>query len=160
MLKTEKGDLLSDSYKDFVIFHQCNCVTKDSRGLCKSIFDAFPESNDYIKPIKRQPGTIQSHKVKDRVIVNAYAQRYPGFSKFENDSYKLRLEWFDQCLKKLKQLCDKEKYNKIAIPEFIGCGLAGGDWSIYQSQLISFAQENPSLEVRLVSFSAKNVIKS
>ena len=39
------------------IGHQCNCVTKDAKGLAKQIFDAFPWANDYCTD--RIPGTIK-----------------------------------------------------------------------------------------------------
>lgn len=152
MITKEKGNLLSPKYANFIIFHQCNCVTKESRGLCKSIFDAFPESNDYIKHIKRIPGKVIFHKCQDRVIANAYAQRYPGSSKYDNDSKKLRIDWFERCLLSLKEYCDQEKIFKIALPEFIGCGLAGGEWDIYLSMIEKFSSSNEYLEVHIVSF--------
>lgn len=152
MITFEKGNLLLDNYANFVIFHQCNCVTKESKGLCKSIFEAFPESNDYIKPTKRIPGTTMFHKCNNRIIANAYAQRYPGCSKYDNDSTKLRILWFENCLTQLKEFCEREKIFKVAIPEFIGCGLAGGDWEIYLEMIRRFSQMNDSLEIHVVSF--------
>lgn len=156
MIIYEKGNLLSEKYKDFVIFHQCNCVTKDSKGLCKTLFVAFPIANDYIRSIKRTPGTTTFHKCDSndtRVIANAYAQRYPGFSKYDNDSIKLRLMWFENCLLQLREYCVRENKTKIAFPEFIGCGLAGGDWDVYLALIQKFSVICPFLEIHVVSFS-------
>jgi hypothetical protein len=45
-----------------------------------------------------------------------------------------------------------EKIFKVAIPEFIGCGLAGGDWEIYLEMITKFSQLNEFLEIHIVSF--------
>jgi len=111
------GDILK-AKEDYII-HQCNCRSYHSSGLANQIFKVFPEANTYIDSnFKRIPGEISVHGR----IINAYAQDYPGKSDKEP-----RLEWFKKCMYAIVAL----KPKSIAMPVFIGCGLAGGDWEQY-----------------------------
>lgn len=127
-----KQDIL-DSTADYIC-HQCNCVSNNSKGLSKAIFDMFPEANDYEKRKengKRDiPGTIA---IYDRVI-NMFAQYYPGRPKYQNDTWVLRIQHFQSCLDRIAEL----DFESIAFPKNIGCGLAGGDWNIYEEMIINF----------------------
>ena len=44
--------------------------------------------------------------------------------------------WFPQCLENLGK---KEKYQNLAFPYKIGCGLAGGNWDHYLPMIEDFA---------------------
>lgn len=116
-----KDILLSEC--DFIA-HQCNCVTKKSRGLAKAIFDKYPQANTYSNNYNRILGEISIHGK----IINMYAQKYPGGSKSEKE-YNDRLKYFKSCLKKInREFPDKS----IAMPYNIGCGLAKGKWKDYK----------------------------
>ena len=49
------------------------------------------------------------------------------------------------------QLDDLDDINKIAFPKYIGCGMAGGNWSNYYKMIIEFAKSVP-YEVILVDY--------
>lgn len=116
------------------IMHQCNCITTEAQGLAKDLFKLYPYANTYIK--RKTPsiaGTIDIMKDIncDKVIINAYAQYYPGRPKPYESKYQ-RLCWFKSCLDKIKE-CDD--ILEVAIPYNIGCGLAGGDSTSYLKEL-------------------------
>lgn len=141
---TIDDDLLNS--KEKYIAHICNCISYNSAGVAKAIFDRFSYSDTYssrkINNFKDKVGSISIHgNGKDqRYIINMYAQYYPGKSKYINsklDSIKLRLEYFHQCLISISEI---ENLESIAFPYFVGCGLAGGDWKMYSNLLDRFAK--------------------
>lgn len=139
------GDLL-EATEDYIV-HQCNCVTNHSKHLAKSVFDAFPYANTYKNRSKdptthHTPGTIdvKGDGINQRYIINAYAQYYPSKSKYSNDSYEKRLQWFEECLQKISQIKDIRK-KSIALPYNIGCGSAGGNWETYCEVIKDFANK-------------------
>lgn len=141
-------DILNADQK--YIAHQCNCLTKDSKGLAKLIFNKFPYANCYDnenKSLSRRdiPGTfkiMKSNNEDDPRIINIFGQWIPGkinskyllkYPKYQNinETNEIRLEWFKQAIKSLED----EVNSTVAIPNKIGCGLAGGDWSKYYQVL-------------------------
>lgn len=134
-IKIIDGDIFTAS-EDYFIAHQCNCVTTDSRGLAKSIFDRFPDANTYNNnQIKRIPGQISIHGR----IINLYAQKYPGYNKYNEK----REIWFRECLNKISYAGIK----KIAMPELIGCDLACGDPIIYRQIINEWSLSNPDIDI-------------
>ncbi len=131
------GDILETDVQ--YIAHQCNCVTKNSLGLAKAIFNKYPESNIYNKNIKRIPGEII---VKGKVI-NMLSQYKPG-SPSVGDSSDDRIRWFKLCLKEIKNIDD---IKSVAFPYKIGCGLAKGDWKTYKKIIEEFVEENKDISV-------------
>lgn len=126
------------------IAQQCNCVGKSARGLSAQIAARYPEADVYkMRSTPSTPGTIQ---VCGRVICmfsqygmgrpGAYGQRLP-------DTYQLRLQWFKQCLEHIAALNPAS----VAIPYGIGCGLAGGNWSEYNSAIYDWSIAHPSISV-------------
>jgi O-acetyl-ADP-ribose deacetylase (regulator of RNase III) len=145
-IKFLRGDLLA--CKEQCIAHQCNCVTKGSMGLAKSLFDRFPHANTYSKRDKpgSKPGSIDvlGNGEDERYVINMYAQYLPGGA--EVDSKLDRLKLFARCLDEISELNGLES---IAFPYEIGCGLARGDWTSYKLLLYRFAKKNPRLIVRI-----------
>ena len=134
MLSYKDQDIIN--FTESYLIHQCNCVTNVSKGLAETIFKLYPDANKYIDSnFKRIPGTISVH---DKII-NMYAQRYPGKSKYNNDTKSQRLEWFKMGLNSLKDL---PNIKSIAVPFKIGCGLAGGDWNEYFKELEIFVEKS------------------
>jgi len=136
------GDVLTANEE--YICHQANCVTKGVAGLAKLIFRRFPTADTYSgRQSPDTPGTIQ---VRGRII-NMMAQYYPNLARKEGefDSVSLRLKWFSECLTLIASL----KPNSLAFPYGIGCGLAGGNWNLYQDMLINFTRQNPTIQVCL-----------
>lgn len=151
MITIIHDDLLNSDSK--YICHQCNCVTTNSRGLSKYIFDRYPECDTYSSDYIRIPGTISVHKInnnnsdsssdsngndtKEQYIINIYGQKYPG--KPKHKIYKKnRIKWFKRCLDKISEL----DVDEISIPYKIGCGLAGGNWNEYLNIIKEFSRDN------------------
>lgn len=149
ILKIVEGDLINDN-KTSIICQQCNCVTIISHGLSQQIALKYPWADVYKRrPIKTRnctsepsiPGTIQIDKNNDIMIIHMFTQVLPGrpyaYSNFyshikTNDGPNDRINYFKQCLQKLDEL---ELKIPVAMPYKIGCGLAGGNWKIYQKML-------------------------
>jgi O-acetyl-ADP-ribose deacetylase (regulator of RNase III) len=176
MLETKTGDLL-DSNQEYIL-HQCNCIAIKPHGLSASISSKFPWADPYsirkskigtkshdknlssrnyaIKEDRSSPASIrvftdpENKKIK---IISLFAQYGMGKPYSYNnpkpgipDSYELRQDWFYQCLEQVAILEPKS----IALPYKIGCGLAGGDWNIYEKIISDFSIKYPNIHVVIV----------
>jgi hypothetical protein len=127
-LKTINKSLIEADTK--YILHQCNCVTKNSAGIAKAIFDAFPWANTYCKrEYLSTQGNIDilgDGKTK-RFVINAYVQYFPGKPRtdLEIDSRKDRLTQLKECFRKIKNITNLVS---VGIPVGMGCHLACGLW--------------------------------
>lgn len=123
------------------IIHQCNCVITNGMagGLAKTIFEKWPQCNTYYSNIKRIPGTFDIFKVeKSKYIVNLYSQYNVGkYNQYETEMQ--RLNWYEHALTKLSEYIPPNSI--ISFPYFIGCGLAGGDWSKYLVEIQKFEEK-------------------
>ena len=149
MIEVVTGDLLES--KEKYIAHQCNCLTQNSAGAAKAIFDKYPHANTYERRVRGEdgqttnvdvPGTIAilGDGKEQRFVVNMYAQYYPGKPKYPKsslDGSAVRLSYFYTCLLRVAKIPDLES---IAFPWRIGCNLAGGNWDLYLGNLTNFAQ--------------------
>jgi O-acetyl-ADP-ribose deacetylase (regulator of RNase III) len=132
-IQSIEGNIL-DSKAD-VIGQQCNCVTMgNGKGLAAQIFSRFPYADVYSKRTehnKSVPGTwtIHGNGQDERYILNLYTQYYPGGAKYNSDSEDLRLRWFQTAL---TGFFKTHPGKSLALPHGIGCGLAGGNWSLYE----------------------------
>lgn len=163
----ENGDLLTYTKADFIV-QQCNCLTVKSHGLAESIARIFPDADTYSKrkPIgarnlsvpedRGTPGSISIHKK----VINMYAQWRPGrigapyFSSYpespQPETVQTRQKWFRECLEIISHSLGSEP-KTLAFPFQIGCGLAGGDWKVYQQMLEEFAAKNPQFKVVIIT---------
>jgi len=162
----ENGDLLTCT-ADFIV-QQCNCLTVNSHGLAQSIAAKFPDADTYalrravrnknlaIAEDRGKPGTISIHKH----VINMYAQWRPGpikspyFTRYpeykeEPESAEMRQKWFKRCLQEISLLFPQSL--TLAFPFKIGCGLAGGNWTVYKKMLEKFALENPRFKVVIIT---------
>lgn len=133
-----EGDLTTA--KEKYIAHQCNCITKYAKGIAKTIFDKFPYSNIYTEREKYGatiPGKIIicGDGKQKRFIINMMGQVSPGKPKFPETNEK-RAEYFKECLDEITKI---KNLTSIAFPYNIGCGLAKGNWPIYQKMIEEFA---------------------
>ncbi len=149
MIEIVSGDLLSS--KEKYIIHSCNCLTQNSAGIAKAIFDKFPYANTYKKRVRLTngetvnadvPGTIEvlGDGIEQRFVINMFAQYYPGKSKFPEsslDGTAIRLKYFHKCLLRVAKIPDLES---VAFPWRIGCNLGGGNWDHYLGTITNFAQ--------------------
>lgn len=136
IIGTIKVNILESGEK--YIAHQCNCVTTGSAGLAKSIVERFPWADVYRhRKEPDSPGTIKiisSLNESSPIFICLFAQYVPGKSQSET-----RTEWFKMCLDSIPQ-----EIESVAMPKFIGCGLAGGKWGDYEKIL-----ENSRLKITL-----------
>lgn len=136
-----------------IIAQQNNCVTIKTHGLSEVIATKWTYANPYSCRKSRNrkepntkdiPGTISVCKSQlDSTlptILCLFAQYLPGKSGgwthvYGEEDYKDsphdRLNYFAQCLKEI----ESQKFDDIAIPYRIGCGLAGGRWTDYRKML-------------------------
>lgn len=142
------GDILlaPESY----IAQQCNCVTVRSHGLSKAIAVTYPwadvykhrsvDGNRNCTTHPDIPGTIKVLTSNNRSVICMFAQWAPGkchvYSKFYpsalySDDETNRRVWFKACLDKIDGL----NLDVVAIPAYIGCGLAGGSWVHYKKMI-------------------------
>jgi len=122
-----KGDLLSAFNRDDVvaIAHQVNCKGVMGAGLAKQIKNSYPEvfaqykmAHDKVDDLLGKIQVIETEN--DKAVVNMFSQYGYGRDKRYTDYQALQI-----CLIKLRDSFE----GAVAIPKFIGCGLAGGDWN-------------------------------
>lgn len=113
-----------------IIAHQVNCMGKFNAGLAKEISKAFPAAyNDYMRTCnmmsrKELLGKVKVTNMGDKRIAHLFAQYYYGRDKRYTDYSALTTT-----LVKLRKYAEQHDLS-IALPEGIGCGLAGGDWKV------------------------------
>ena len=133
MAREITGDItaITDGY----IMHQVNCQNVMGAGVAKSLATKYPEIKEafhafaktYTKP-KERFGWIQPVRINDNLVIcNSFSQFSFGNSRMTGICYtdmltlKSALKRFDARAKK----AGKPAY----VPAYIGCGLAGGDWT-------------------------------
>lgn len=123
------GDITDFPNAKFIA-HQCNCVSQgQAAGVARSIFDKYPWADVYKGRILRSsPGTNKIISNNEKVVINMFAQYYPGGPKYDSDNSTIREKYFKSCIKAISQRSD---IDSIAFPKYIGCGIAGGDWENY-----------------------------
>lgn len=139
MLKTITGDLIQA--KEKYIVHQVNAVSHFAAGIAATIFEKFPYSNVYASRMEEdKPGDIIicGNGKDERFVVNLVGQFYPGGpSESPIDNEKIRRDYFYKGLLRLAKINNLES---VAFPYRVGCGIAGGDWHIYQKNIENFAK--------------------
>jgi O-acetyl-ADP-ribose deacetylase (regulator of RNase III) len=158
------GDLFESDAS--IIAHQTNCVTRKPHGISEQIARRWPNANIYAKRHGTTPNTANANdegvpgtcvllptgSAKPRYIAALMAQVCPGNGKnsywclrygkqFDNDTNTVRLRYFEAALRDLAtHLITVEVEDKtIAFPYRVGCGLAGGQWDLYEPLIHSFA---------------------
>jgi len=130
-MKTIKGDLIQ-LFKDGqfdVIVHGCNCYSMMGAGIAKQIKNEFPQAykadmSFFIKTPENRLGKYSVAYYDGRFIINAYTQLG-----IKQSNMKSPVD-YDAIRNVFESLMFAEFENRsIGIPA-IGCGLAGGDWSI------------------------------
>lgn len=101
-MKYIKGDIIKafENNDIDVILHQCNCVKGHGKGIAQTLFQKYPEIN--IPYISFYKGDYKPIYLRDnKWIINMYTQFYPGPPVNEGDSFKIRMEWLKECLKRI-----------------------------------------------------------
>eukprot|EP00698_Gefionella_okellyi_P009006 TRINITY_DN2259_c1_g3_i1.p1 TRINITY_DN2259_c1_g3~~TRINITY_DN2259_c1_g3_i1.p1 ORF type:complete len:193 (+),score=21.82 TRINITY_DN2259_c1_g3_i1:44-622(+) len=149
-VRIQQGDILLAT--EDVICHQCNCSTPKAKGLAQVLFDKYPHADMYAE---RRAGRVKQHTpgmcvvlgegtITKPFIANMFAQVKGGKPK-PKDTANLRMRWFDECLRQIPQQVPTVR--SLALPYLIGCGLAGGDWTLYLGMICRFATANPQLQI-------------
>ena len=142
MVASIKGDLVKE--KDIDIFcHQCNCFGRMGAGIAKQIAKEYPEvlsadrHNLAVFGAFGQFGKILPVRCHDgRICVNMYSQFTYGRGRRQTD-----YEKFGECLQQLAVFLEKHPGKKVGFPYGIGCGLAGGDWTVIEGLIERFAEK-------------------
>ena len=140
-----KGNLLDTPIK--LIAHQVNCQGVMGGGVARQIKERYPEIyqnyqeklKNYVKRTGRRPLGLSFNLTTEdntHTIMNIFGQDFYGRDKQYTD-YKALFKGFVDSITDYR---DINKFNSdvqipIAIPYNIGCGLAGGDWSIVEKIL-------------------------
>lgn len=137
------GDLLETPFE--IIAHQVNCMGVMGSGLAKQIRDKYPwVYSDYKGALQRNGadymfGKSQTVFQGGHTFFNVFGQYYYGHDKQYTD-YEAFKSAFIEAITRYKD--EDESQITIAIPYGIGCGLAGGDWTIIKEILETIEKEH------------------
>ena len=115
--------------KEGIIAHQVNCCNTIGAGVSRAIITRYPKVEGAYHEMCNKKGKdgafgmIQTIRVGENlVIANIFSQKDFGNSK------KTGIVYTDMNLltESLKYLLKTN--SKVYVPQYIGCGLAGGDW--------------------------------
>lgn len=152
----KEGNLL-EATEEYIVQQNC-CTAIRAQGLSAAIAAKWPECNPYSsrKPFAPRlnwaaerdrdiPGTI---RVLGGKVICAFAQYKHGSGKDPSsivypDDKESRCVYFQQCLEKIAEIAPKS----LAFPYGIGCGLAGGNWTVYSAMIDAFAQKYPQISI-------------
>ncbi len=136
MILNVKGDLLKSGMD--VLAHQSNCKMGFGSGIAGQIRAVFPYAYEAFMNDKRKPheklGTFSlGHHFQGPMIFNLYGQMDYGREKKVYTDYDALESAFEMMMDYVINF-EKEKRISvtIGIPKYMGCGLAGGDWSIVE----------------------------
>lgn len=127
-----QGDLLAAPVD--VICHGCNCFHTMNSGVARAIREKYPEAYNVDRAHTKKGdtaklGTFTKTAFSSVTIYNLYAQW--DYGRLQNKVY-VEYDKLEKALEAMKQdLIVNNRYetSKIGMPR-IGCGLAGGNWSV------------------------------
>lgn len=134
-MKYIKGDLFNEIKKEnnkVFVMHQVNCQNVMGAGFAKTFYQKYPDIKkafhayaDTIREPHKRFGNIQYVNLTDNVTgVNSFTQLAFGTHTKQTDEKRL--------IDNIKSVAAVAKAQNatLYVPAFIGCGLAGGDWSV------------------------------
>lgn len=144
------GDLLKT--KADVIVHQCNCQGVMGAGVARQIKEQFPNTywtyKRHCEPYKGRThellGTCLYTMEEPFVICNAFGQDF-----YYRNTCQTRYDMLKKCF---YDIADKYHGKTVALPWKIGCGLAGGDWSIIVDMIYNILAVEGECKVILVEW--------
>lgn len=140
MIKEVKGNLLEA--KEFIIAHQVNCKGVMGAGVAKQIKEKLLPKEAFTKYYilcKQYPANILLGHVQlchihtngqPKIIANLFAEDVPAGKKLDTN-YKALQKCLDQLF--------EDKHCTFALPGYLGCGLAGGDWDLVYDMIVKTA---------------------
>lgn len=144
-----KGNLLTSDCD--VLFHQANCQSIMGAGIALQIKRHFPAAfaADVDFPYSanarfgRYSSGVDHNGTKSVEVVNLYSQRYLGKSKHQSDTLRYRYAAMEMALRSYFQ--QKSEHSdlsqlKFGVPTYMGCAIAGGDWTVVRGILQQIAE--------------------
>lgn len=136
MMKEMKGDLLA--VEEGVIAHQVNCVGAMGAGIAKQIRQKLLTDTqfDHYKQLCKTwgghaLGTCYLDKVDNRkYVAHLFGENIPTLKRIDTNYSALQ----NACTE-LKFTAEQQNL-PIAVPGYIGCGLAGGNWEYVYSDIL------------------------
>jgi hypothetical protein len=126
-MKTIPGNMLD--IKSGILCHQVNCKKVAGAGLALQIRRVYPVwYQDYLNHTPSLGTTLITRVSNTLYVASLYAQ--DGYGR---DKTYTNYSMFKSCLQPLKFLQSYEIY----FPYGIGCGLAGGEWSVIYNTISS-----------------------
>lgn len=128
MITQIDGNIITESKTGNYTYlaHGCNCFCRMKSGVAKSIVENYPlaEKADLSTRVgdESKLGRYSVAKYPNITILNCYTQ-----FKYGTDSRKVNYEALYCCFEKINNIMTPS--DKLLIPK-IGCGLAGGNWTI------------------------------
>ena len=138
MIKERKGNLLQADAP--MIAHQVNCQGVMGAGIARQIRENLLTAGQYReyqqlckKNREALLGACYLTQQKDslRYVAHLFAENIPTGRGLDTDYAALR-----QSLTAMMFLAAQRELSQIAIPGYLGCGLAGGDWETVYSQIL------------------------
>ena len=152
-IKIIQGSLMDAT--ENIIAHQVNCKGVMGSGIAKQIRSAYPnvyamyqkkcQSAMNIKDTKGllghcqilSRGILSNNTSGERYVANLFGQHEFGYGKNYTD-YRALETAFTQ----LKAFAEEHGFS-IAMPYYIGCGRAGGDWNVVAPMINKVFQDLP-----------------
>ena len=160
MVETIKGNILHTDHD--IIVQQVNCLGVMGGGLAKQIMNRYPNvKKEYVRYWSKQMKKLQQKSdllgsvfyvdtYDDKIIANVFGQETirssPSDKRVHTDTNAL-LKGLDE----IKGFAIKHGYS-IAIPTYIGCGLAGGDWNEIRPKIESLFGSEVDLKITFYHF--------
>lgn len=155
MIKVIQGSLLETDCD--IIVQQVNCLGKMGKGLSGKIDDKYNNvRREYKKYYKKHKdnggkdedllGRVQRITVGDgKIVANIFSQEGIRKNAFDQTNYTNSDSLFEG-IREVKQFAEIHSLS-IAIPTYIGCGLANGDWDYIKAGIENIFSDS-DLKVR------------
>jgi len=127
-----KGDYVKSHAT--MIVHIANSVTEKAQGISAELFQLYPYADIYERRkrlkckdkvgsvlISCPTGVAKTSQLGEKpVIIHIVSQKYPGPSKWDNDSQEKRLDWFKEGIDRIKLFpACYDKSQSLAFPGFL-----------------------------------------
>lgn len=128
MVQVINKDILTIT--DGLIAHQCNCKGVMGAGLAKGIRDKYPSVYRYYREAYLANNLYLGQTQILRVNTSLYVANLMAQDRYGTDKQYTDYDALSQCLTYVHQFAQENKEIEVYLPYGIGCGLAGGDWSV------------------------------
>ena len=145
MIIEKSGDVLRSNA--LIIAHQVNCTGVMGAGIANQIRSRMLTNKSFLKYkyLCKEKGLyllgsclLLPRKDKEgRYIANLFGENIPTGKKLDTE-YKFLFKSFQDLRRKILLIEEISPSSRItiAIPAYLGCGLAGGDWEIVFSRIL------------------------